>query len=138
MMVVMMMRRRRMRMMRMMGMASMMMIIKVMMMLRSIIRHPLTQVADNGSQVPLQYRYRVVPDQKVNAFKPKDLAASDDKHQLRSAMFGAVFSGSYNTLPSADHARVIWEVILSDPNISRPNSSLLVERFKNPTSPKNP
>ena len=53
----------------------------------------------------------MTPDQKVNAFKPKDLTASDDKQQLRSAMFGSIFSGSYNTMPSAEHAKVVWEAL---------------------------
>ena len=79
-------------------------------------------MTDTGAQVPLQYRYSVVPDQKINAFRPRDLSASDDKHQLPSAMFGAVFTGSYNTLPSAEYAKVVWEAMLSDPNIFKPSS----------------
>ena len=67
------------------------------------------QVAADGSQVPLPYRYRVVADPKVNTFKPKDLQSSDDKLNLRSAQFGAVFSGRFNQLPCANHCGVVWE-----------------------------
>ena len=81
-------------------------------------------MAENGAQVPLQYRYRVAPDQKVNAFKPKDLSASDDKLQLRGAMFGAVFAGSFNTLPTSEHSRVVWEACLVTPTFLKSSSSM--------------
>ena len=67
------------------------------------------QVAADGSQVPLAYRYKVVSDVKVNSFKPKDLQSSDDKLNLRSAQLGAVFNGRFNQLPRASHCDVVWE-----------------------------
>ena len=67
------------------------------------------QVVADGSQVPLAYRYKVIPDAKVNTFKPKDLQSADDRMTLRSAQFGAVFNGRFNQLPRASHCDVVWE-----------------------------
>lgn len=63
----------------------------------------------DGSQIPLSYRYKVVANSTVNSFKAKELAASDDKHNLRSAMFGALFCGRFTQLPHTNHCGVIWQ-----------------------------
>ena len=70
---------------------------------------PLLQVMPDGSQIPLSYRYKVVANSTVNSFKAKELAASDDKHNLRSAMFGALFCGRFTQLPHTNHCGVIWQ-----------------------------
>lgn len=68
------------------------------------------QVAPDGQQLPLQYRYKVVADNRVDAFKPKDIPASDDVGNLRSAVMGAHFNGRLTTLPKASHCTIVWEV----------------------------
>lgn len=72
----------------------------------------LLQVMPDGSQAPLSYRYKVVPNATVNSYKPKDLAANEDKLNLRSAMFGALFCGRFSQLPRANHCGVIWQAHL--------------------------
>ena len=66
------------------------------------------QVTGDGSQIPLSYRYKVVPDHKVNAFKPKDLS-SEDKLNLRAAQFGALYNGRFGQLPRSSYCTLVWE-----------------------------
>ena len=68
------------------------------------------QVAPDGQQLPLQYRYKVVADNRVDAFKPKEIPASDDVGNLRSAVMGAHFNGRLTTIPKASHCTIVWEV----------------------------
>ncbi|CAL1165228.1 unnamed protein product [Cladocopium goreaui] len=67
------------------------------------------KVGPDGGQIPLSYRYRVGPETKVNAFKPKDILDTEDRMSLRSAMFGAVWNGRMSQLPKTAHADIIWE-----------------------------
>ncbi|CAL1168291.1 unnamed protein product [Cladocopium goreaui] len=69
---------------------------------------PKMQVTGDGSQIPLSYRYKVVPDHKVNAFKPKDLS-SEDKLNLRAAQFGALYNGRFGQLPRSSYCTLVWE-----------------------------
>ena len=69
----------------------------------------LQQVSADGSQQPMAYRYQIAPDAKVNAFKPKDLVDADDKMNLRSAQFGALWCNKFNQLPKSSHCDVVWE-----------------------------
>jgi len=67
------------------------------------------QVNETGTQVPLQYRYKVTADQKVNAFKPKEIPEGEDKLNLKAAMFGALWCGDYSCVPRLAHCNVVWE-----------------------------
>ena len=67
------------------------------------------QVASDGSQVPLSFRYTVSVKDTVNAYKPKELDATVDKQNLRSSVFGAIWSKKFTQLPSNDFCRVVWE-----------------------------
>ena len=66
------------------------------------------QVTADGSQVPMPYRWKLVPDAKVNSFKPKDLSGGD-KLALRAGEFGAIFNGQQHRIPRAVHADLVWE-----------------------------
>ncbi|CAL1129527.1 unnamed protein product [Cladocopium goreaui] len=70
--------------------------------------NPKMKVAPDGSQIPMCFRYKVVPDSKINCFRPKDLTAAD-KSNLRGAVFGALWSGKYGQLPNTPHCSVTWE-----------------------------
>ena len=67
------------------------------------------QVAANGEQLPLSYRYTVGPKELINAYKPKDLEPNVNKHELRSSVFGAIYKTKFAQLPTTDHCRVVWE-----------------------------
>lgn len=67
------------------------------------------QVDADGSQSVLSYRYLVTPRQNVNAFKPKALEDSCVRDNLRAAIFGAIFAGKFNQLPTSAWCKVVWE-----------------------------
>ena len=83
----------------------------------------LLQVAGDGSQVPMTYRYKITPDAKVNSFKPKELSPQDDKSNLRSAVFGALWCNKFNQLPKTAHCDVVWEACMG-------RISLMIQRYK--------
>ena len=57
----------------------------------------------------MTFRYAVAADPKVNSYKPKEIAQTENKLDLRSAVFGALWSNKFNQLPRADHCGVVWE-----------------------------
>ncbi|CAL1148298.1 unnamed protein product [Cladocopium goreaui] len=63
----------------------------------------------DGSQTPMCYRYVIQAAPKINAFKPRELASTDDRLHLRAAQFGALWCGKLHQLPKATHCTVIWE-----------------------------
>ena len=67
------------------------------------------QVGRDGNQQPLAYRYSVAPKDTVNAFKPRELASDVNKTDLRSSVFGAIWSKKFLQLPLTDFCRVVWE-----------------------------
>ena len=69
----------------------------------------LQQVMPDGSQLALSYRYTVQADQKINAFKPRELQGDDNKLHLRAALFGSLWCNKLNQLPKAPHVDVVWE-----------------------------
>lgn len=71
--------------------------------------HPFWKVGNDGSQSPMAYRYNIAADAKVNSYKPKELAASDNKLDLRSAQFGALWCNKFSQLPKAPHCDVVWK-----------------------------
>ena len=75
----------------------------------------MAQVGANGATEFIQYRYVLEPKPKVNCYKPKDLD-SEDKLNLRSAMFGAVFCGKMNTLKMGTSCGLVWEASLKPQN----------------------
>lgn len=74
---------------------------------RHCLGHP--QVQPDGQQRALHYRYRITPQDAINAYKPKELDASMSRVGMRSAMLGAIFKGKYNNLPQSDWVRLVWE-----------------------------
>ena len=65
--------------------------------------------ATPGEKIPRPFRYLVSMRAKVNAFKPKELAADENMHQLRASQLGATFK-EFNALPSSEGFGCIWEV----------------------------
>ena len=59
--------------------------------------------------MPMTFRYAVAADHKVNAFKAKEIPPTDSKLDLRSAVFGALWSNKFNQLPRTDYCSVVWE-----------------------------
>ena len=68
------------------------------------------EVMTDGQQRPLHYRYKIVPKDSVNAYKPKELEQNLDRLNLRPAQFGAVFHQKYSQMPTCEWCKVIWEV----------------------------
>ena len=66
------------------------------------------EVLGDGTQAPMAYRYTISPDVKINAYKPKPLT-TEDKLTLRSAQFGALWSGRFNQLPRTLYSDIVWE-----------------------------
>ena len=60
-----------------------------------------------GEKLPLQFRYVVEADTKVNAFVPKELAEGTDKMSLRASQFGAAMPVS--SIPNSDVVGLVWE-----------------------------
>ena len=67
------------------------------------------QVNQDGTQAPLSYRYKVVPNPQINAFKPKKLDDTASMENLKSSVLGAVFHKKYSQLPVNESCRVTWE-----------------------------
>jgi hypothetical protein len=67
------------------------------------------QVSSDGSQAPVSFRYAVSVKDTINAYRPRDLEANIDKQNLRSSVFGAIWSKKFTQLPSTDFCRVVWE-----------------------------
>lgn len=72
------------------------------------------KVNADGSQTPMCYRYVIQAAPKINAFKPRELASTDDRLHLRAAQFGALWCGKLHQLPKATHCTVIWEVKIGE------------------------
>jgi hypothetical protein len=64
----------------------------------------------DGQQRPLHYRYKIVPKDSLNSFKPKELEPNLDRLSLRPGQFGAVFHQKYSQIPTCDWCKVVWEV----------------------------
>lgn len=65
---------------------------------------------NDGQQRPLHYRYKIVPKDSLNTFKPKELEQNLDRLNLRPGQFGAVFHQKYSQIPTCDWCKVVWEV----------------------------
>ena len=65
------------------------------------------QVNADGCQTALSYRYKIVAENMINAFKPREI--TEDKMNLRGVSFGAIYHQRYQQLPRNDHANIIWE-----------------------------
>lgn len=57
----------------------------------------------------MTFRYALAADAKVNSFKAKEIPPGDNKLDLRSAVFGALWSNKFNQLPQTDYCGVVWE-----------------------------
>ena len=62
-----------------------------------------------GETIPRQFRYLVSMRARVNAFKPKELSADENLHELRSSQLGAVIK-DFNAVPKSEYFGTIWEV----------------------------
>ena len=65
----------------------------------------------DGNQVPLNYRYAIQPQEKINAFKPKELDPAVSSLGIRSAALGAYYHKKYNQLPTCEWLQTVWEAI---------------------------
>ena len=59
----------------------------------------------------MTFRYSVAADAKVNSYKAKEIPANENKLDLRSAVFGALWSNKFSQLPRADYCDVVWEAL---------------------------
>ena len=69
----------------------------------------------DGSGTPKPFRYNIALKGKGNAvhcFEPKPLTEAVNVMQLRSSMFGAIFTGKLAKFPKSDMAQLVWEAIL--------------------------
>ena len=67
------------------------------------------KVQSDGQQRALHYRHKIVANEKINAFKPKELEPTTQKLNMRAAMMGAIYHKKYNMLPQNEWCKLCWE-----------------------------
>lgn len=56
----------------------------------------------------MPFRYDVTPLPKINTFIAKPIPSDANKMELRASLLGAMFKGSYTSMPTA-MAQIAWE-----------------------------
>lgn len=66
------------------------------------------QVAPDGNQEALAYRYLLTPNTNVHAFEPR-VMEDFDRMCMRSTQLGVIYKDKYHQLPATANVRCVWE-----------------------------
>ena len=83
------------------------------------------QVAPDGNQEALAYRYLLTPNTNIHAFEPK-VMEDFDRTCMRSTQLGVIYKEKYNQVPSTPNVRCVWEAGRE----LKSSSSSVVSEFK--------